>query len=70
MMTDRRWLTAILAIVFALPAAAQSPSPATLSRWRREAAGVTITRDRYGIAHVYGQNDADAVFGMEYAQAE
>jgi len=31
---------------------------------------VTITRDDWGIAHIYGQTDADAVFGMIYAQAE
>jgi len=31
---------------------------------------VTITRDDWGIAHVHGQSDADAVFGMIYAQAE
>jgi acyl-homoserine-lactone acylase len=31
---------------------------------------VTITRDRWGIAHVRGRTDADAVFGMIYAQAE
>ena len=31
---------------------------------------MTIIRDDWGIAHVYGQTDADAVFGMEYAQAE
>ncbi|MBW0144358.1 penicillin acylase family protein [Sphingomicrobium clamense] len=29
-----------------------------------------ITRDRLGIAHVVGETDADAVFGMIYAQAE
>src|SRR5579862_7337857 len=40
------------------------------ARWEREAANVTITRDDWGIAHVYGKTDADAVFGMEYAQAE
>jgi acyl-homoserine lactone acylase PvdQ len=33
-------------------------------------AGITIVRDDWGIAHVYGKTDADAVFGMEYAQAE
>jgi acyl-homoserine lactone acylase PvdQ len=32
--------------------------------------GITIIRDDWGIAHVYGKTDADAVFGMEYAQAE
>jgi len=31
---------------------------------------VTITRDDWGIAHVHGHTDADAVFGMIYAQAE
>jgi acyl-homoserine-lactone acylase len=31
---------------------------------------VTIVRDDWGIAHVRGKTDADAVFGMIYAQAE
>ena len=35
-----------------------------------EAARVTITRDTWGIAHVVGKSDADAVFGAIYAQAE
>jgi acyl-homoserine-lactone acylase len=38
--------------------------------WNAEAAHVTITRDDWGIAHVKGNTDADAVFGMIYAQAE
>jgi len=41
-----------------------------VARWEREARKVTIIRDDWGIAHVYGKTDADAVFGMEYAQAE
>jgi acyl-homoserine-lactone acylase len=41
-----------------------------VARWEREASNVTITRDDWGIAHVHGKTDADAVFGMEYAQAE
>ena len=40
------------------------------ARWEREAGSVTIIRDDWGIAHIYGRTDADAVFGMEYAQAE
>src|SRR5271155_4362625 len=57
------------------PAASQSTaSPAPKNpeaiRWEREAASVTITRDDWGIAHVHGKTDADAVFGMVYAQAE
>ena len=45
-------------------------TPAEVACWQREAANVTILRDDWGIAHVYGRTDADAVFGMEYAQAE
>lgn len=45
-------------------------SPADLARWRSEAQRVTITRDDWGIAHVHGRTDADAVFGAIYAQAE
>ncbi len=41
-----------------------------VARWEAEAKNVTIIRDDWGIAHVYGKTDADAVFGMEYAQAE
>ena len=39
-------------------------------RWRQHAEHVHITRDNWGIAHIYGESDADAVFGMMYAQAE
>jgi acyl-homoserine-lactone acylase len=45
-------------------------APADFQRWQTEAARVTITRDDWGIAHVSGPTDADAVFGMIYAQAE
>ncbi len=40
------------------------------ARWKTEAARVTIARDDWGIAHVHGKTDADAVFGMIYAQCE
>jgi acyl-homoserine-lactone acylase len=40
------------------------------TRWQREAKAITIVRDDWGIAHVHGKHDADAVFGMAYAQAE
>ncbi|MEP2668608.1 MAG: acylase [Cyclobacteriaceae bacterium] len=32
--------------------------------------GVTIIRDKYGVPHVFGKTDADAVFGLIYAQCE
>ncbi len=43
---------------------------AQTARWKQQASRVTIVRDQWGIAHVYGKSDADAVFGMVYAQAE
>src|SRR5919109_2251003 len=46
------------------------PREAELARWEREARSVTIVRDDWGIPHVRGTTDADAVFGMIYAQAE
>jgi len=58
----------------ALPARAQAaaafPSGEDEARWRTEAADTSIVRDDWGIAHVHGKTDADAVFGMVYAQAE
>ncbi|HLI97983.1 MAG TPA: penicillin acylase family protein [Candidatus Baltobacteraceae bacterium] len=57
-----RVLNIVLAVLLVAPAA---PSSAT-----SEAQRVTIVRDDWGIAHVHGKTDADAVFGMAYAQAE
>ena len=48
----------------------QAALPADVARWEQEAKRVSIIRDDWGIAHVYGKTDADAVFGAEYAQAE
>src|SRR5437868_465083 len=63
----RQMSSAALAPLLLLLTAA---SPTELARWRAEASRVTITRDDWGIAHVHGKSDADAVFGMIYAQAE
>ena len=41
-----------------------------VARWQAQAHNVTITRDDWGIAHIHGKTDADAVFGLMYAQAE
>lgn len=43
---------------------------AELQRWKATAKRVKILRDKWGIPHVYGKTDADAVFGLLYAQAE
>jgi acyl-homoserine-lactone acylase len=41
-----------------------------LARWRQQARNVTLIRDAWGIPHIHGKTDADAVFGFLYAQAE
>ncbi|MEN7341668.1 MAG: penicillin acylase family protein [Pseudomonadota bacterium] len=41
-----------------------------LARLAARAERVEIIRDDYGVPHVYGQTDADTVFGLLYAQAE
>ncbi|MEZ2413401.1 acylase [Muriicola sp. E247] len=41
-----------------------------LERWESHAENTTIIRDSFGVPHVYGKTDADAVFGLLYAQCE
>ena len=50
--------------------AAQGTANPDIARWDQQARNVTITRDDWGIAHVHGKTDADAVFGLVCAQAE
>ncbi|MGB9989545.1 acylase [Pseudoduganella rhizocola] len=63
-------LYALPLAVMAAPAPSSHLSPLESMRLERTAKRVTIMRDKWGIAHVYGKTDADAVFGMLYAQAE
>ena len=39
-------------------------------RWKVRAKNTEIIRDDFGVPHIYGKTDADAVFGMLYAQCE
>ncbi len=55
---------------FPLYTSAQNFSPAEITHFQQQANKVTIIRDNYGIAHIYGKTDADAAFGMLYAQCE
>jgi acyl-homoserine-lactone acylase len=62
---------ALLMLCFAAGAHAAAPtSSAESARWNNHARNVEIVRDNWGIAHIYGQSDADTVFGAIYAQAE
>jgi acyl-homoserine-lactone acylase len=65
--TKRLTQFAVLALLTVARAAAL---PAEVARWEKQARNVTIVRDDWGIAHVFGKSDADTVFGAIYAQAE
>ena len=59
-------------LLFALPTflCAQQFTSTEISRWEARAQQVEIIRDNWGIPHIYAPTDADAVFGMLYAQCE
>jgi acyl-homoserine-lactone acylase len=63
-----------LLLVFAIVSTActtpRPELPPEVAAWEARAGGITIIRDDWGIPHVYGKTDADAVFGVMYAQAE
>jgi len=41
-----------------------------VEKWKAQAENITIYRDDFGVPHIYGKTDADAVFGLLYAQCE
>ena len=51
-------------------ARAQKFTPAEMTRWKQQARQVTVTRDTWGVPHINGKTDADAVFGVLYTQCE
>ena len=51
-------------------ARASKTSAQDIARWEATAKRVSISRDKWGIPHIEGKTDADAVFGLLYAQAE
>jgi acyl-homoserine-lactone acylase len=61
----------VLVVAAAIVSIAPQTAPDTgAAAWEKQAQNVTIIRDTWGIPHVYGKTDADAVFGAIYAQAE
>jgi acyl-homoserine lactone acylase PvdQ len=65
----RRFLL-ILSSVLAFTFVARGAAATDALRREEQARAVTIIRDDWGIAHIFGKTDADAVFGAIYAQAE
>jgi acyl-homoserine lactone acylase PvdQ len=47
-----------------------SSSQTEVEQLEAQAENITIIRDDFGVPHIYGRTDADAVFGLLYAQCE
>ncbi len=62
--------TLLAIIVLSISACSRDAADAEFERLSAIAERVEIIRDDYGVPHIYGETDADAVFGMLYAQAE
>ena len=60
----------LLLLLFPPGLFAQPFSKTEISGWKNQAKQVNIIRDNWGIPHIYGKSDADAVFGLMYAQCE
>ncbi|HCK35109.1 MAG TPA: acylase [Gemmatimonadetes bacterium] len=60
----------ILTLLLVCVACTPQETDVEVAAWEAQAQSVTIIRDDWGIPHIYGETDADAVFGMIYAQAE
>jgi penicillin amidase/acyl-homoserine-lactone acylase len=73
----RRWLRIAAALVIVLGVYRVVRKPYLLPKPPRpdaatfeQAKRVTIVRDTYGVPHIHGRSDADAAFGLAYANAE
>ena len=60
----------VLFLLIPLHINAQKFTGAEVSKWKQQAQKVNIIRDKWGVPHIYGKTDADAVFGLLYAQCE
>ncbi len=62
--------TLFLLSILLIAACARQAADPELERLKARAETVTIIRDDFGVPHIYAKTDADAVFGMLYAQSE
>lgn len=59
-----------LAIILCLFLSCTEKPQTEAEKWEAQAENITIIRDDFGVPHIYGKTDADAVFGLLYAQCE
>ena len=57
-------------LLFPIQIFAQKFTQTEINRFQQQAKNVEIIRDTWGVPHIYGKSDADAVFGLLYAQCE
>ena len=62
----KHFLYAVLILFVSCQTAVQTAA----ERQASHAANTTIIRDSFGVPHIYGETDQDAVFGLLYAQCE
>jgi len=60
----------LLLSILVVAACGTTPTDPELARLEARAEGIEIIRDDWGVPHIYAATDADAVFGLMYAQAE
>ena len=65
-----RYLFYLTLGVLAFSCKTESQPKTEVERWQEQAENIEIIRDNFGVPHVYGKTDADAVFGLLYAQCE
>lgn len=65
-----RLLFSLLVLLTATALQAQPFNRAEIARWQQQAKQVTVTRDTWGVPHIYGKTDADVVFGLLFTQCE
>src|SRR5580700_1412035 len=63
-------LSLLILATLCVSCAPEAAADKNVTAWEQQAQRITITRDDWGIAHVSGKTDVDAVFGAIYAQAE
>jgi acyl-homoserine-lactone acylase len=61
--------TVALLVFLIMVSCGQKPQT-EVEEWQAQAENITIIRDDFGVPHIYGKTDADAVFGLLYAQCE
>jgi len=59
----------VLALFIVIVGCQEQPQ-GEVEKWKAQAQNVEIIRDDFGVPHIYGKTDADAVFGLLYAQCE